>query len=83
MKSANLWKFVIVMTAANNCVYGSLLSPGRMFQIQQAVASYMEHTNPMECQFFFYHLPFLIVQLELDVKMTDDGVHEVGLDTSW
>ena len=43
LKSSNLWRFTILMTSAHNCVYGSLLSPGRIFQIVEAVADYMSH----------------------------------------
>ena len=83
LKSCALWKFVIVMTAASNCVYGSMLSPGRLFQIREAVDSYMEHTDPLQCEFFLYYLPWLIEQLGLDVKTTDEDAYMVGLCISW
>ena len=39
----------------------------------EAVENYMAHTIPDECEFFLFFLPFLIAQLGLDVKLTDEG----------
>ena len=77
LKQSKMWKFVVLQTAANNCVYGSMLSPARLAQIRESVADYMEHTEPSQCEFFLDFLPHLVEQLDLNIQMTDPDVHQV------
>ena len=77
LKRSSLWKFIVLMTAANNCVYGSMLSPARLFQIREAVLDYFRHTNPLDCPLFMSALPHLVEQLKLDVDMKSKGVEQV------
>ena len=48
LKASQLWKFTIVMAAAHNCVYGSALSPGRIFQIREALANRIYFTKVLK-----------------------------------
>ena len=77
LKRSKNWKFIVLMTAANNVVYGSLLSPARLKQIEQTVNDYLSHTKPLECPLFLSALPYIVEQLELEVSMTSAGVEQV------
>ena len=79
LKNTGLWPHQVTMTAAQNCVYGSTLSPARLQQISEAMNEYFEqhdHTEP----FFQMHLHRLVEQLDdLGVAITDANCAEVVL----
>ena len=60
------------MAAAQNCVYGSTLSPPRLQQIRECVEEYFEHCTPSDPYFQFY-LPQLVHALPyLGVSLSDE-----------
>lgn len=76
LKHCGQWPFVVLMTSAQNVVYGSLLSPARLQQIREAWESYFTTANKDDEVFQFF-LPMLVKQLPIEVSMADQDCDEV------
>ena len=68
----------VLMTAAGNCLYGSLLSPPRAKQVKECVWEYLEDVNPETDHWFQFWLPHLIISLKLDITASDEDAAQVS-----
>eukprot|EP00959_Pyramimonas_sp_CCMP1952_P145246 3041099-Pyramimonas_sp.AAC.1 len=59
------------MCAAQNCVYGSTLSPPRQKQIRDAVWAHMDSMTAETDALFQMHLPFIAQQMGMDISSAD------------
>jgi len=78
LKESGLWPFMVLMTAAGNCAYGSTLSPPRLQQVRESVSKYFSRRTPSDALFQSF-LPFLVDQLGLGVSLGDEHVDQVEI----
>ena len=76
LKVAGLWTHTMLMTSANNCFYGSAMSPPRQVQVREAIQSWVRSSGP-DCPVLGMYLPDIIRQLALPVSVTDPDVVNV------
>ena len=76
MKDCGLWKHLVIVTSAQNCVHGSTLSPPRLQQIRECVQDHMRHSTPNTDEYFLQLLPDMIDQLELPIDCASEGAAE-------
>ena len=61
---------------AQNCMYGSTLSPPRLDQVRDAVREYFENATVSDENFQFW-LPYLAKSLKLKADISAEGADEV------
>ena len=67
----------VLMVSAQNCVYGSSLSPPRLAQIRDCCIEYFDHINPETDEYLQWWLPQLVTALRLDFDLTHDDIATV------
>ena len=73
LKAAGLWNFQVAMVAAQNCVYGSTLSPPRLAQVREAMQEHMDATPLSEDALLQLQLPYICKQLGVNFDVSADG----------
>ncbi len=65
-RRAGLYRWQICMAAAQNCLYGSTLSPPRQQQVREACMQYWEGTTLEQDSVFQMLCPFMCKQMKID-----------------
>ena len=76
LKACNLWTHTMLMTSANNCFYGSTLSPPRQVQVREAIKAWIKRAGP-DCPVLNMYMANIIRQLELPCSVTDPDAADV------
>ena len=68
-RKTGLWRFQLVMAAAQNAAYGSSLSPPRLQQLREAVASYRAAHSFQTDELFQMWAPAIAEQQKVDLSL--------------
>ena len=64
LHDTKLYRFVTLIAGCLNLAYGSMMSPPRLKQIQQALVHHWSSHTPSSDQWFQFWLPYMLVQLQ-------------------
>ena len=81
LKHSGLWPTCVIMAAANNCVYGSTLSPARLQAVRECVHDWFERVNPADNSIFLRLLPRIVKCFQragVVIEKTDPDIVQVG-----
>ena len=81
LKHSGLWPTCVIMAAANNCVYGSTLSPARLQAVRECVQNWFESVNPADNSIFLRLLPRIVKCFQragVVIEKTDPDVVQVS-----
>ena len=79
IKAVGLYRHEIIYCCAQNVLYGSVLSPARVQQIQEICEEWFETGDPNTDPCFLLHLERIVKQMKLQVDLASDGCAQVAL----
>ena len=81
LKHSGLWPTCVTLAAANNCVYGSTLSPARLQAVRECVHHWLDSVNVGEQSIFLSLLPRIVKGFQragVAISMTDPDIVQVS-----